>query len=211
VLSPQSWEAVYTWLELEEQQDSTHVLLLSSIPVVHPDFSTLENLLRILPGQQELEDDLKDHWHSHTHGQERLRMIHRLLDWSAKAKKRITLLSGDVHVAAIGVIESDRSDAPINARTINQLTSSGIVHPAPPAIALFYLEHVGDRVEQVDRGITTRMITFPGTPRRFIGVRNYLSLEPDRPATVDYRIWANWWIEGESVPYTKVIHPVKAS
>ncbi|MCB2070589.1 MAG: hypothetical protein KDF67_13685, partial [Ottowia sp.] len=60
---------------------------------------------------------------------ERLRLIHRLLDASASGT-RITVLSGDVHVAALGVIESDRRDVPANANVINQLTSSGIEHPA---------------------------------------------------------------------------------
>lgn len=206
VMSRQTWDAVYAWLN--EQNDCQHLLVLSSIPVVHPDFSTLEQLLNTLPGQQELEDDLRDHWMSRAHRQERLRLIHRLLDWSAAKNTRVTLLSGDVHVGALGVIESDRSDAPVNARVINQLTSSGIVHPAPPAIALFYLEHVGNRVEQVDRGITATMYEFPGTARRYIGARNFLSLEPDTPDSNQSRLWANWWVENEATAYTKAIHPV---
>ena len=40
--------------------------------------------------------------------------------------------------------------------------------------------------------------------RRFIMARNWLGLEPDSKD----RIWANWYVEGESESYTKVIHPV---
>jgi hypothetical protein len=206
VMTHESWNAVYQWLD--QQKGCSHLLVLSSIPVIHPDFATLETLLRALPGQQELEDDLRDHWLSRPHRQERLRMIHRFLGWSAEAKGRVTLISGDVHVGALGILESDREDTPINARIINQLTASGIVHPAPPAMALFYLEHVGDRVEQVDRGITATMFQFPGTSHRYIGARNFLSLEPDTPESNQGRLWANWWVEGEASAYTKVIHPV---
>ncbi len=71
-----------------------------------------------LPGQQELEDDLRDHWTSPPHLQERLRSVHRLLKFSAETECRVTILSGDVHVAAVGVIESDRNDVPLNARVI---------------------------------------------------------------------------------------------
>jgi hypothetical protein len=209
VMGAAAWHAAYAWLDRLTGCD--HLLVMSSIPVVHPDFSTLETLLAALPGQQELEDDLQDHWLSRSHRQERLRLIHRLLDWSAKpGGGRVTILSGDVHVGAVGVIQADRRDVPANANVINQLTSSGIVHPAPPAIALFYLEHVGDRVESVDRGITAAMYQFPGTARRYIGARNYLSLEPDLPReSMQKRIWANWWVEGEELPYTKTIHVVK--
>ncbi len=209
VMGAESWNAAYAWLD--KQSGCDHLLVMSSIPVVHPDFSTLEMLLCALPGQQELEDDLQDHWLSRSHRQERLRLIHRLLDWSARPGcGRVTILSGDVHVGAVGVIQADRRDVPANANVINQLTSSGIVHPAPPAMALFYLEHVGDRVETVDRGISATMFEFPGTSHRYIGARNYLSLEPDLPhQSPERRIWANWWVEGEALPYTKTIHVVK--
>lgn len=74
-------------------------------------------------------------------------------------------------------------------------------------MALFYLEHVGDRSETVDRGITAAMYPFPGTSHRYIGARNYLSLEPDFPGAGE-RLWANWWVEGETQPCTKAIHAV---
>ena len=208
VMSEASWRAVYTWLDAQEAAaDMRHLFVMSSIPVVHPSFELLEKLLGVFPGQQGLEDDLRDHWTSPPHKAERLRLIHRLLAASAKGI-RITLLSGDVHVAAIGVIESDRSNAAASARVVNQLTSSGIVHPAPPGVALFFLERACQAVEQIDRGITGTMFEFPTTSHRMIGCRNFLTLQPDGPANPAGRYWANWWAEGEPHPYTKVIHPV---
>lgn len=202
VLSEQSWNAVYKWLDA---QTCKHMLIMSSIPVVHPTFGLLEKMLGFLPGQQELEDDLRDHWTSQPHLQERLRMVHRLLRFSADKKCRVTILSGDVHVAAVGVIESDRNDVPPNARVINQLTSSGIVHPAPPAMVRYFLEQACKSVETIDRGITAAMYEFPATTRRLIGARNFLTLEPDDKD----RLWANWWVENEADPTTKTIHPVQ--
>lgn len=204
VLSPKSWSAVYQWLAQQEAAgDMKHLLVMSSIPVVHPSFELLEKLLGVLPGQQELEDDLRDHWTSPPHRAERLRLIHRLLQASARGV-RVTLLSGDVHVAAVGVIESAREGG---ARSINQLTSSAIVHPAPPAVVLFFLEQVCKTVEQIDRGITGALHEFPTTGHRMIGARNFLTLQPDDPGGAG-RYWANWWVEGEPHPYTKVVHPV---
>jgi hypothetical protein len=207
IMSEDSWRAAYQWLDAQQAAGGmTHLFVMSSIPVVHPSFATLEKMLGVFPGLQTLEDDLRDHWNSPPHKAERLRLIHRLLVASEKGT-RITLLSGDVHVAALGVIESDRTDASPGARVINQLTSSGIVHPAPPGVALHFLEQACLAVDPIDRGITGTMVEFPTTTHRMIGCRNFLTLQPDEPGGAD-RYWANWWAEGEPHPYTKVIHAV---
>jgi hypothetical protein len=65
---------------------------------------------------------------------------------------------------------------------------------------------LADKVEEVDRGITARLLKFPGTSRRILGTRNWLSLTLDEQPC----IWAEWYVEGEEQPYTKVIHPVGA-
>ena len=55
-----------------------------------------------------------------------------------------------------------------------------------------------------DRDISSTMTEFPGTQHRYIGARNWLALEPDNAQ----RIWANWHVEGELHPFSKVIHPL---
>ena len=209
VMGPQSWKAAYEWLDALPAADAAdgvkHLFVMSSIPVVHPDFSMLENALGLFPGRQELEDDLRDHWTSVPHRQERLRLIHRLLGFATEKKCRVTLLSGDVHVGAVGVVRSGRDGAESpSAQVINQLTSSGIVHPAAPGMVLFYLENVVGKSMSDDRDISSELVEIPGTRNHFIGARNWLTLEPDAEA----RYWANWHTETEKYPYTKVIHPV---
>lgn len=204
IASPSHWEKIYHWME--QSEGLCHLFVVSSIPVMHPSFGLLEQSLGIFPGQQEIEDDLRDHWTSRGHTGERLRLIHRLLDLADRKKVRITIISGDVHISALGVIESSRHSNGSNLNVINQLTSSGVVHPPPAGALLFALNHLFNEEEEIDRDILGRMLKFPGTSYRFIGKRNWLSLEPDldRPQP---RIWANWYVEGESKPYTKVIHP----
>ena len=206
VIGPENWQAVYDWLDALPNDDrSRHLLILSSIPVVHPDFSLIERTLSVFPGQQELEDDLRDHWNSPAHKQERLRFIHRLLALSQARKYRVTLLSGDVHVGAVGIVTSGRDGASDrSAQVISQLTSSGIVHPAPPGVMLFFLENVMGKQYVDDRDITSEMTPFPGTRTYYIGTRNWLALEPDESG----RIWAKWHVENVSQPYIKVIHPI---
>lgn len=208
VMSETSWRAVYQWLDAHAKVggDMKHLYVMSSIPVVHPSFELLEKMLGVFPGQQELEDDLRDHWTSPPHKAERLRLIHRLLQ-ASETGTRVTILSGDVHVAAVGVIESDRTDIRDNARIVNQLTSSGVVHPPPLGVALYFLEQACKQVETIDRGITGSMYEFPTTSHRMIGCRNILTIQPDAPGKGD-RVWVNWWAEGEPHPYTKVIHAV---
>ncbi len=207
VMSEASWTAAYQWLDA--QKDMRHLVLMSSIPVVHPSFELLEKMLGVLPGQQELEDDLRDHWTSAAHRAERLRLIHRLFACSKDQSCRVTVVSGDVHVAAVGVLESRRDRADSNAQVINQVTSSGIVHTPSVAMARYFLEQACLQVETVDRGITAAMYEFPTTSRRIIGARNFLTLEPDAMDDPAQRLWVNWWVENEAEPSSKVIHPVR--
>lgn len=207
VLSDTSWSAVYQWLDEQlAAGDLRHLLVMSSIPVMHPSFEQLEKMLGALPAIEELEDDLRDHWTSPPHRAERLRLVHRLLDASAQGL-RVTVLSGDVHVAALGEIEINRNDLAPEARGLTQLTSSGVTHPPPAGMARYFLEQACLKTETLEPGITGRMVEFPTLRRRLIGCRNLMTLQTDPPGGDD-RLWVNWWAEGETHPYTKVILPV---
>lgn len=199
VLSLAHWDAVYSWMDANK--DLKHLLIMSSIPVVYPGFDTLEQLLGAMPGYQDLEDDLRDHWNSRPHKNERIRLINRLLAHSRATGIRTTIVSGDVHVGALGVIEAYQQDGTV--ATVDQLIASGIVHPSPNAVVLFCLKHLFKNIDELEGGIVAKMVDFPGQTTRFIGHRNFLSLEPDDQS----RIWANWIVENEEHPYTKVIHP----
>ena len=215
VMSLETWNEVQAWMYREVGSQTSpdgfakrackHLLLMSSIPVVYVNANMVEDALGWLPGQQDLEDDFKDQWMSSSHQGERIRLIHRLLKFSQDTGCRVTIVSGDVHVAALGYIESTRnSQITDQANVINQLISSGIVHTPPNGLVVYLMEKVlGDKTEEVDRGITAQMLKFPGTPKRFISARNWLSLTFDDKN----RIWAEWHVENEKSPYTKVIHP----
>jgi len=203
VLTLEHWSKIYAWMDGLKGVD--HLLLMSSIPVVYPGFDTVERILGSMPGQWEYEDDLRDHWNSRPHKGERLRLIHRLLNLAQEKNIRPTIISGDVHVGALGQIETVRKGQPL---AINQLISSGIVHPGPPGVMLFALRHLFGNEDEVDTGIQARMVEYPGTTVKFIGQRNFLSIEPDQKASGG-RLWANWVVEGEDDPFTKVILPME--
>lgn len=206
VMKRETWDSVYAWMN-QNLANCKHLVVMSSIPLVYVNSNMLEDVFGWLPGQQDLEDDFRDQWVSRTHMEERLRLIHRLLLFSKQAGCRVTVVSGDVHVAALGYIQSERDPQFDEANVVNQLISSAMNHPPPPGIVIYMMEKVmGDKVENVDRGITAQMLKFPGSAQRFIGARNWLSLTFDDLN----RIWGEWYVEGEDKPYTKVIHPVGA-
>ena len=209
VLARRTWDAIWAWTNRFRNTAvrPKHLLVVTAVPVVHADFGRVETLMSLLPGEQELEDDLRDHWQSPGHRKERLRLIHRLLGLMEQTRIRTTILSGDVHVACLGVIKSERTGTPgARSSVINQLTSSGIVHPAPPKLFGFVLERMSDTPEPIDQGIEGSILAFPTKRKKFVLARNFLSLEPDDG---DDRLWANWYVEGEEhEPATKVIGPV---
>jgi hypothetical protein len=215
VISNDSWTAIYAWLDAlaaaPSTQRPTHLLFLSSIPVIYPSLRGVEAALAAIPGEQELEDDLRDHWCSRLHYGEQCRLIRRLFDFATKANCRVTILSGDVHVAAVGRVTStlpEHAEGASPAR-INQLISSAIVHTPPTLAQAFFIDHVisGDP-PKLESGIVAEMLDIPGTGGRLHASRNWLDLALDSDPATPPRLWANWWFQGEdTAPATQVIHP----
>jgi hypothetical protein len=199
----------------EKLDGCRHLLLVSSIPVVYVNANMLESTLGFVPGHQDLEDDLRDQWRSRAHREERVRLIHELLGVSRNGSCRVTIISGDVHLAALGSIESERESlAPATASSIHQLISSPIVNKPLSGKLVYLMEQaitlmgvMGRKAEEVDRGITAQMMQFPGSARRFIAARNFLGLELDERQ----RLRARWYAEDEGEPYTKNIYPIETT
>ncbi len=206
VMNRQDWDNIFEWI-LAYKDRFKHLLIMSSIPVMYPDFAFLESTLGWIPGHQDLEDDLRDHWSSVPHRGERARVVNRLFDFAKNHKLRGTILSGDVHVACTATINSNRDVSKGIDTEITQLVSSGVIHPGLGAIVLFALKNLFDQPQTIDDNAIGRMENFPSTQTKFVGTRNYLSLEPDRPGKGD-RIWCNWVVENQPSVYTKVILPI---
>lgn len=118
-------------IELNENkpgQKIDHILLMLGVPIAYPRLVWLEWLfsLRLLApikylskkgivargllnefnGDVELLDDLNDHWCARYHKAERNFLIAKLQDLSAQYGIRVTILSGDVHLASLGRFRS---------------------------------------------------------------------------------------------------------
>ncbi|MDR0278850.1 MAG: alkaline phosphatase family protein [Paucimonas sp.] len=203
IASEATWDSIFAWLDGLSVARPRHLLLCSSLPVAYLDLNAAEVALNALPGTWELEDDLRDHWRSKPHRDERQRLIKRLLNFSALGT-RVTIVSGDVHVAAAAVIESTLPQHGKGAGVIFQLVSTGIVHTPPPAVAVYFMEKFGAGQETIEYGVSARMLPIGFKGHYLVPERNWLSLEPDSKG----RIWANWHVEGHDHLLTQVIDPV---
>lgn len=87
-------------------------------------------------GSVDLLDDLDDHYTARTHKKERNWLVERLQGICAEFSVRLTILSGDVHLAALGRFYSHpRLNIPVehDFRYIANVVSSAIVNKPPPA------------------------------------------------------------------------------
>ncbi|UEM05651.1 alkaline phosphatase family protein [Skermanella rosea] len=192
VMSEATWEALPGWLDRFD--GCRHLLLMSSVPMVFANLHALEKLINFLPAQAAMEDDLRDQWRSYVHEEEYIRLV-RLLGAVARDRDmRITVVSGEIHLGACGVIHGPGFD-------LWQLTSSGIVHPAPSRMYANVLERLSRGTETIADGMTLEMVPFPETGRRYIRARNWLALHFDEEG----RLNAHWQVEGEREPLMRVV------
>lgn len=152
-----------------------HLILLLGIPIAYPRLQWLENILgspiigpvkflnkrfglaggffNQFDGKPDLLDDLDDHYTARTHKHERKELILRLQNISKKYNVRITILGGDVHLAAMGRFFSKTDlHIPIEEdwRFMPNIISSAITnHPPPQAVANLLARR--NKVHHLDR------------------------------------------------------------
>jgi len=155
-----------------------HLIVISSIPAIYNDFSRLELLIK---GHNfEVEDDLLDHWRSELHNAERLKLFGKLFSFARKNDTRVSLISGDVHIGALGVIEDVKNIGKSNTASIPSLITSAIVNVPPPSALISVLSTNALTVENIvtkDDNWRASLVKFP--PSRddiYIGSRNFLEL-----------------------------------
>ncbi|KAL8777962.1 MAG: hypothetical protein Q9213_007628, partial [Squamulea squamosa] len=157
ILSEATYELVFDRCRREIVQGETkHLIVLLGVPIAYPRLNFLENVLtsRVMDpikalgragmlggfinkfdGGVEILDDLDDHWTAKHHKRERNWFIQELQELAAEKSIRVTILGGDVHLAAIGQFYSspklnlakDRDH-----RYMPNVISSAIVNTPPP-------------------------------------------------------------------------------
>lgn len=207
ILSEVTWSALGKWLrpapvpEPDNDAKCHHLLVMSSVPVAHPKLSLAEGVLDVFGRDDVLDsnaDDLKDHWAHDDHEGERKRLI-EILGVAARDRScRATIVSGDVHVAAWGVVHRQDLPATANWGQIQQFTSSAIVHPSLSGVFervfLSFLNSAASKAQYIDVDHRVEMMLFPGHNQYMMATRNWLALEMDDDS-VSPRLWATWRCE----------------
>ncbi|KAK3301104.1 uncharacterized protein B0H64DRAFT_382612 [Chaetomium fimeti] len=161
---PETYDAIFTRLKRELSAAASsgrpfkHLILLLGIPIAYPRLTWLENIFaspvmgpikflnrrvgiggsffNSFDGSVDLLDDLDDHYTARTHKKERNWLVEKLQGICAEFSIRITILGGDVHLAALGRFYSNpRLNIPAEEdyRYIVNVVSSAIVNKPPPA------------------------------------------------------------------------------
>ncbi|BAO38108.1 uncharacterized protein YGR266W [Kluyveromyces marxianus DMKU3-1042] len=174
VCSSKTYDALFARLrqDLSENENKLdHLLVMLGVPIAYPRLVWLEylfsskllaplkwlskkgifarGLVNEFNGDVELLDDLNDHWCAHHHKRERNALVARLQDFGAQQGVRITILSGDVHLASVGrfrsaghrhldhvIPNSDSNAAPSSpehdVRLMMNVISSAVTNTPPP-------------------------------------------------------------------------------
>ncbi|ODA81904.1 hypothetical protein RJ55_00409 [Drechmeria coniospora] len=134
-----------------------HLILLLGIPIAYPRLTWLENVFRSpimgpikfmnrrfglggglfnhFDGSVDLLDDLDDHYTAKTHKAERAFLVQSMQKIAAEFSVRVTILGGDVHLAALGRFYSNpKLKLPVekDSRYMANIVSSAIVNKPPP-------------------------------------------------------------------------------
>lgn len=143
--------------ELLKAPEIRHLIVLLGVPIAYPRLAWLENIftspiigpIRFLnkrfgiaggffnqfDGQVDLLDDLDDHYTARQHKHERKDLIHRFQALAQEHSVRISILGGDVHLAALGRFYS-RTNLGIpteqDHRYMVNIISSAITNKPPP-------------------------------------------------------------------------------
>ncbi|KAN0084705.1 hypothetical protein V8E54_001172 [Elaphomyces granulatus] len=175
---PDTYDAVFDRLSSEmiaANGEIKHLILLLGVPIAYPRLIWLENIftsplmgvVRLLnkrfgiaggffnkfDGQVDLLDDLDDHYTARRHKRERKEFILRLQDFSRTHSVRITILGGDVHLAALGRFYSNLSlkvPTENDHRYMTNIISSAITNKPPPKLVANLLARK-NRIHHLDK------------------------------------------------------------
>ena len=228
IMGEATWDALQGTLK-SAAKDMQHLLIMSSVPVAYPKLGLADIGLGIAGGLglaigspdviKGLADDLNDHWTHGSHDGELKRFIRAVIGAADFSKARITILSGDVHVASWGTIVRKDVTPFHNWMRVNQLTSSSIVHPPPAGLSqelyLQYASYQATKDQEIDTDYMIRMMKFPDSDGYLQPRRNWLAVEIENSEQSEVgrrRLWATWRCENQSDDgfsnHLSAIHPV---
>ncbi|KAG0649976.1 hypothetical protein D0Z07_3911 [Hyphodiscus hymeniophilus] len=187
---PETYDVIFSRLRQElgaaasSPSPIQHLVVLLGIPIAYPRLTWLENIfsspimgpLKFMnkrfgfgggffnhfDGSVDLLDDLDDHYTARTHKKERLYIVHQLQALAAEFSIRISILGGDVHLAAVGRFYSNpKLNVPISGdhRYMANIISSAIVNKPPPQAVANLLAR-RNKIHHLDQETDETLINF---------------------------------------------------
>ncbi|KAJ5086350.1 hypothetical protein NUU61_007657 [Penicillium alfredii] len=184
---PDTYDAIFSRLESEitaADGDIKHLVVLLGVPIAYPRLAWLENIItspviapiRLLnkrfgvagglfnefDGQVDLLDDLDDHYTARQHKRERKILIQRLQELGRAHSVRVTILGGDVHLAAVGRFYSNpklKVAGENDHRFIVNVVSSAITNKPPPKAVANLLAR-RNKIHHLDRNTDETLMPF---------------------------------------------------
>lgn len=215
ILSAETYYRVFDRCRKEIIEGETrHLIVLLGVPIAYPRLNFLENVLtsRVMDpvkalgrtgmlggfvnkfdGGVEILDDLDDHWTAKHHKAERNWFIQELQELAADKSVRITILGGDVHLAAVGQFYSNKKlgiPKDRDHRYMPNVISSAIVNTPPPELMADILNK-RNKVHHLDDETDEDMIPMfthdvDGKPRNnhhLLPRRNWCSIREYNPGS----------------------------
>ncbi|KAJ9669116.1 hypothetical protein H2201_000942 [Coniosporium apollinis] len=215
ILSEETYELVFERCRREIIKGETrHLIVLLGVPIAYPRLNFVENVLtsRLMDpikaigragllggfvnkfdGGVEILDDLDDHWTAKHHKRERNEFIRDLQDLAAEKSIRVTILGGDVHLAACGQFYSNKKlgiPKDRDHRYMPNVICSAIVNTPPPELMADVLNK-RNKVHHLDRDTDEDMIPLfthdvDGKPRNnhhLLPRRNWCSIREYQPGS----------------------------
>ncbi|KAK3077244.1 hypothetical protein LTS18_010835, partial [Coniosporium uncinatum] len=215
ILSEESYDRIFERCRRDIIKGETkHLIVLLGVPIAYPRLNFLENVLtsRVMDpikalgrtgmlgnfvnrfdGGVEILDDLDDHWTAKHHKRERNWFIQELQEVAAEKSVRITILGGDVHLAAVGQFYSNKKlkiPKDRDHRYMPNIVSSAIVNTPPPDVMADVLNR-RNKIHHLDRDTDEDMIPLfthdvDGKPRNnkhLLPRRNWCSIREYHPGT----------------------------
>ena len=167
VMSENGWRAFRAGLC---EARGGRVLILSSVPAIGPRLSLLERVMHLTPWLEEYQDDLNDQWQSVRHRQEWRSFLRDALELHGRDGIRVTFLSGEIHLATRGTIETAMGD-------LHQLVASGIAHPPPGRMPSRIMGAFANPPGSPLPGHRMRLRPVPGQKGIYTPERNFLVLK----------------------------------
>jgi hypothetical protein len=212
ILSEAQWRRFDTWRQehaarTAERGRPRQVLLVSSIPLVYMRFQPGVESTASLIGMR---DDLLDQWESVIHRGERTRLMMNLFELAKDSSCAVTVLSGDAHVGSRALIRSRnvRHLHPGYSEVyIEQVTSSGIMHPPPSTLELMgFRSLANDLAEDLPGHLRTELLAVGGD--LYLRERNWLSIRmSEGQSGRTPKLWLKWEAEHSHIDVQVVVEP----